>query len=404
MDVGALAVVTAALFAWGVLSRRIQRADMTAPIVFLALGALLAGIDVVHGPTAVPSVKMLVELTLVLVLFSDAARVSVPGLRRDSGPVLRLLAIGLPATVLIGWGLAKLLFPGFDWWWALLVGAALAPTDAALGVPVVTNPAVPERIRRLITVESGLNDGIATPVVLFALAGAATVEGELDAPTLPQALLELALGALVGVLIGAAGGALLRWARHRRWADDDFVGPAVLSLAVLSYAAALAVDGNGFVAAFCAGAAFGATAGRRGPHELVFLEQASSLMSLVVWLVFGAVVSSVVVSGLGWAAVGYAVLSLTLVRMLPVALSLVGTGMDSRTVAFIGWFGPRGLASLVFALLAIEALGPGADDAVAVIGLTVTLSVLAHGLSSAPLAAAYGRRSAPAGAEGAEIS
>lgn len=200
------------------------------------------------------------------VLFSDAARVRVQDLRADLGQYSRLLGIGLPLTILAGWGLARWLFPELDGWLALLVAAALAPTDAALGVPVVTNPAVPSRIRRLITVESGLNDGVATPVVMFAIAGAAAVEGVEGAAGLGTALAQLAIGAVIGVVIGGAGGALLRLTRRKGWVAEDFAGIAVLALALAAYMVAIVVGGNGFVAAFCGGLAFGATAGRRGPR------------------------------------------------------------------------------------------------------------------------------------------
>jgi NhaP-type Na+/H+ or K+/H+ antiporter len=184
---------------------------------------------------------------------------------------------------------------------------------------------------------------------------------------------------------------LLRRARHREWVAEDFAGIAVLALALAAYAAALAVHGNGFVAAFCGGLAFGAAAGRRGLAELAFTEQAGGLVSLLVWLAFGAIAAPILVDRTDWATVLYAVLSLTVVRMVPVALALLGAGTDRATVLFIGWFGPRGLASLLFALLALEELGTTTDRAVAVIALTVFLSVVAHGISAAPLAARYGR-------------
>ena len=307
------------------------------------------------------------------------------------GQYVRLLGVGLPLTILAGWLLAVWLFPGMGLWLALLVAAALAPTDAALGIPVVTNPAVPSRIRRLITVESGLNDGIATPVVMLAIAGVASAEGLAGAEDIGGALLELAVGAAIGIAVGLAGGWLLRHARRSGWAAEDFTGIAVLALAVLSYVTAVSLHGNGFVAAFCGGLAFGAVAGRRGPTELVFLEQASGLVSLLVWTAFGAVAIPIMVDRVDLTMVLYAVLSLTLVRMVPVALATLGAGLDRNTVLFVGWFGPRGLASLVFALIALEELGAGADNAVAVIGLTVFLSVLAHGLTAAPLATRYGR-------------
>jgi len=194
---------------------------------------------------------------------------------------------------------------------------------------------------------------------------------------------------------------VLRGARHRRWAAEDFAGIAVLALALalVAYAGAVAVEGNGFVAAFCGGMAFGALAGRRGPTELVFLEQTSGLVSLLVWLAFGAIALPIMFANAGLTTVLYAVLSLTLVRMVPVALATLGAGLDRNTVLFVGWFGPRGLASLVFALLALEGLDAGAEEAVSVIAVTVFLSVLAHGLSAAPLAARYGAAAAARGPE-----
>ena len=390
MDVTAVAVVAGTVFVWGVVSARLERADLTAPIVFVAVGAVLAGLGMVDAPSAPEVLRPLVEVTLVWVLFSDASRIRVSDLRHDLGVYVRLLGFGLPLTIVLGWALATWLLPGLGVWLALLVAAALAPTDAALGVPVVTNRAVPARIRRLITVESGLNDGIATPVVVVAIAGAASVEGMHGAGP-GTALLALAIGVVVGVAVGAVGGGLLRWARRRGSAAEEFVGIAVLALALGAYAGALVVGGNGFVAAFCGGLAFASTAGRRGPAEVRFLEQASGLVSLLVWLAFGAVAIPIVLGGVHLAVVLYAVLSLTVVRMLPVALVLLGARLDRATVLFMGWFGPRGLASLVFALLALEELGPGADDAVATIAVTVLLSVLAHGATAAPLAARFGR-------------
>jgi sodium/hydrogen antiporter len=268
VDAAAVLIVVTAVFLWGAVSARLERADLSAPIVFVAVGAVLSAAGLVEATTAPETFKPLVEITLVWVLFSDAARVPVQDLRADAGRYVRLLAFGLPLTVLAGWGLAAWLFPDLGIWLLLLIGAALAPTDAALGVPVVTNPAVPSRVRRLISVESGLNDGIATPVVMVALAGAASAEGLSDAPGLAEALLELAIGAGVGVAAGSGGGGLLRWARHRGWMAEDFAGVAVLALALAAYAAALVAHGNGFVAAFCGGLAFGWGGGPARPHRV----------------------------------------------------------------------------------------------------------------------------------------
>jgi len=399
MSASDLAIVAAVVFAWGTLSARLERFDVTAPIIFV-----LAGLVLTHGPLAVlgyaPSpelVKALAEITLVLVLFSDASRVRLRDLRSDVGLCLRLLGIGLPLTIGLGILLALALFHGMSIWLALLVGAALAPTDAALGAGVMVNPAVPARIRRLLNVESGLNDGIATPVVVVAIAGAATAEHAASVGP-GAAAAELALGVLVGVCIGGAGGYVVHVARRRGWAEAGFAGSAVLALAVCAYACALALHGNGFIAAFIGGLAYGATSGKGGERLVPYVEETGALVSLLVWLAFGAIAVVPAFEGLTWQRVLYAALSLTVIRMVPVALALAGRRLGRAAVAFVGWFGPRGLASVVFALLALEDLGQTAGPAVSVIAFTVLLSVVAHGLTANPLAQRYGPRLAiPAG-------
>jgi NhaP-type Na+/H+ or K+/H+ antiporter len=389
MSASDLAIVAALVFAWGTLSARLERFEVTAPITFVLAGLLLT-----HGPLAplgfAPSpelVKDLAEVTLVLVLFSDASRVGLRDLRADMGRCVRLLGIGLPLTIGLGTLMALALFHGMNIWLALLVGAALAPTDAALGAGMMVNPAVPARIRRLVNVESGLNDGIATPLVLVAVAGAGHAAG--IGPG--EAVAELVLGVLIGAAVGGAGGFLVKAARRRGWAEGGFAGSAILALAVCAYACALALHGNGFIAAFAGGLAFGAIGGRRGKRLVPFVEETGALVSLLVWLAFGAVAVVPAFENLTWQAVVYAVLSLTVIRMAPVAIALAGGRLGRTAVAFVGWFGPRGLASVVFALLALEELGQHvAGPAVTVIALTVLLSVIAHGVTAEPLARRYG--------------
>jgi NhaP-type Na+/H+ or K+/H+ antiporter len=388
---GALALIAAVVFAWGAFSAKLQRADLTAPMVFVGVGVLLAATVDLGGGAA--GVTVLTEVTLAWVLFSDASRVGLRELRTDAAVYVRLLGVALPLTVAAGAAAAWLLLDASWLWYALLIGAALAPTDAALGAVVITHPAVPARIRRILNVESGLNDGIVTPIVLLALAGAAATAGH-DGPSVVAAALQLLGGALIGGTAGAAGGWLLRAAGRRGWTDDSFAGPAVLALALVAYAAAVAGHGNGFVAAFAAGIAFGHVAGRGGPREVFYVEETAGLASLLVWLLFGAFAVPLLYGRVDVALLGYAVLSLTVVRMLPVALSLIGARLGGRTVLFVGWFGPRGLASVVFALLAVEELGERAGPAVAAVVLTVLLSVVAHGLSAGPGAARYGARAA----------
>ena len=376
------------MFAWGVLSGRLERSELTAPIVFVVGGLVLHATVSVAPDVEAETVKLLSEVTLVWVLFSDASRVDLRRLRADAGIYARLLALGLPLTVLLGWLTAAVVLPDLDVWLALLVGAALAPTDAALGAAVMDNPAVPSRTREIVNVESGLNDGIVTPVVLLALAGAAAAAGGHSGGA-PHALLQLLTGAAVGLAIGAAGGSVLLRSVRRSWVDEKFADPAVLALAVLAYAGASAVGGNGFVSAFVAGAAFGSSAGRTERREVRYVEVTAGLASLLVWLLFGAVVVPLVTDSIDWTVVLYALLSLTVLRMAPVALALVGSGLGWRTAVFIGWFGPRGLASVVFAMLAVEELGAPAKSAVTAITVTVLLSVLAHGVTAGPLSARY---------------
>jgi NhaP-type Na+/H+ or K+/H+ antiporter len=396
VTVADLAIIAGLVFAWGTVSARLERFDMTAPIVFTAAGVLLT-----HGPLAplgiTPSsevVKVLAEATLALVLFSDASRVGLHQLRGDLGLCLRLLGIGLPLSIALG-TLAAFIVPGVnDIWLALLIGAALAPTDAALGAGMMVNTVVPARIRRLINVESGLNDGIATPVVLVAIAGAATA-GHTGGTGPGGAVAELALGLLIGIAVGGGGGWLVKVARGRGWVAEGFAGAAVLALALCSYATSDALGGNGFIAAFTGGLAF-AAAGGQAAKLVPFVEETGTLLSLLVWLMFGIVAVVPAMEGLTWQAVAYAVLSLTVIRMLPVAIALTRARLGLPATVFVGWFGPRGLASVVFGLLALEDLaGSAAKPGFPVIGLTVLLSVLAHGLTANPLANRYGPRLTP---------
>jgi NhaP-type Na+/H+ or K+/H+ antiporter len=392
MSTSDLAIVAALIFIWGALSARLERFDVTAPIAFILAGLLLT-----HGPLAplgfAPSpqeVKALAEITLVLVLFCDASRVGLRDLRSDMGLCIRLLAIGLPLTMGLGTLIALPVVGTGNLWLALLVGAALAPTDAALGAGMMVNPTVPVRIRRLINVESGLNDGIATPVVLIALAGLGS-SGHAAGIGPAEAAAELVLGVAIGAVVGGVGGYLVRVASDRGWVAGSFAGSAVLALAICAYACSLALHGNGFIAAFVGGLAYRAAGGERGERMVPFVEESSALVSLLVWLAFGAVVIVSAFDGLTWRDVLYAVLSLTLIRMVPVAVALVGARLGRTTVAFIGWFGPRGLASVVFALLALEEIGERqAGSAITIISFTVLLSVVAHGVTADPLARRYG--------------
>jgi sodium/hydrogen antiporter len=389
VDIAALSLVLAAIFAWGIIAAR--AAAISTPIFFVAMGLVMAeGLKLVDLGPDPHSTKIIAEVTLVWVLFADASRVRLAELREDLGHYVRLLAIGLPLTIGLG-TLTAISVLDVSPWYALLLAAALAPTDAALGSAVMSDRRVPYRVRQTLNVESGLNDGIATPVVTVALAAIAA-EAAVGHEGPAHALLGLLLGALTGVVLGGLGGMLLRAARQREWSSEEFSGPSVLALALLAFVLAVLFDANGFIAAFVAGSAFGAITARGGEKEVYYVEQTCGLASMISWLLFGALAVPDIAADWSWGILLYAVLSLTVIRMLPVAISLLGARMDRSTVFFIGWFGPRGLASIVFALIALEDLqgvpGP-TNEIVATISLTVLLSVLLHGLTAQPLAGRY---------------
>jgi len=390
------ALVALGLVGYALFAQRLERRSITGPIVFVALGLVLgpAGLGILGVSFNSETTLLLTELTLAMLLFADASTVPLRDLRSDLGLPGRLLGIGLPLTMILGTVLAKVLFPDVSWAGAALVACILAPTDAALGLAVVTNKAVPVRIRRGLNVESGLNDGIATPFVTLLLAFVAIEEG--GGGTEVGALAAIGLAVVVAVAVGVLGGWLLVQARVRGWTSGTSEQIAGVGLALLAYAGAVALGGNGFVSAFVGGLTFGAVTRGHDHRAVAFTETVALIGSLVVWTIFGAIFLSVLLNGsLSWAAVGYAVLSLTVIRMLPVAIALVGQGFRPDTLAFIGWFGPRGLAPVVFTLLAVESLhegGAGVAMLLQVTTWTILLSVLLHGLTAGPLGARYGAR------------
>jgi NhaP-type Na+/H+ or K+/H+ antiporter len=389
-----LVVVSACLVLWSVFSARLERVSITAPIAFVVLGFLFANppVSMVHVGIHSSTLLVLAEVTLALLLFADAAAVRHRELRRDAGLPVRLLVVGLPLTIALGIGVALLVFSDLPPAAAAVIATAVAPTDAALGAAVTGNPEVPRRIRRALGVESGLNDGIATPFVLFFIAAAATSEaGRGAAPEAAVALGDVITGVLVGLGAGFGGGLLLALAGRRGWAAQKYRATGVLALALFTYGAAVQLGGNGFIAAFVGGLAFGAVVVRPVRRSsLGFDARAGEMLSLLVWFVFGTLAVTVLGAAMSWRTVVFAVLALTVIRFVPVALSLLGSHLGWWSVAFIGWFGPRGLASVVFGVIASDAL-PGAegDTVVATITLTVLLSVVAHGLTAAPFARRY---------------
>jgi sodium/hydrogen antiporter len=340
------------------------------------------------------TVHSLAEITLALLLFGDASGVPPAAARHDLSLTTRLLAIGLPLSIIAGTAMALLVFPSLPLALAGLIAASLAPTDAALSAGVIADERLPVRVRRVLNVESGLNDGIATPVVTFCIAAAATALGVVgeDFEDGYGALGQLLVGAAVGAAVAFAGGRLLSYAHQRGWMQTGSRQLATLALALLSYLIASEAGGNPFVSAFVGGLVFGWSARADAVEAIELTELGGNLLSLALWFIFGAGFVIPAFENLDARIVIYAVVSLTLVRMVPVALALIGTRQKWATVAFVGWFGPRGLASVVFALLAIEELGgtdPRVIVAVNTIAVTIVFSVVAHGITARPLATRY---------------
>ncbi len=388
-----LLVVAAALFAYACLSRRLATTVVSGPMIFVALGVLLGskGVNLVDFSLSNAAVRTVVEATLVLVLFSDASRIDLDGLRAHLSLPGRLLSIGLPLTVLAGVGVAAVLYPDLGWLELALIAVILAPTDAALGQAVVSDPRLPAWVRQGLNVESGLNDGIAVPI-FTTLTAIAIAESNGTVHTLAVELVkQLGWGVGCGVGVGLAGAWLLLLAHRRGWISPGWIGIAALVVAVMAYASAVALEGSGFIAAFCAGMAFGSLTRGELPDARDFGEQTGQLFEAVTFLIFGGAVLTLALDRPSGLAILYAVLSLTVIRMIPVAVALLGSGSARPTIAFCGWFGPRGLASVLFLVLLIEEVPTLEHLSTVTVAVTwtVTLSVLLHGVTAVPLSNRY---------------
>jgi NhaP-type Na+/H+ or K+/H+ antiporter len=392
MDAWALAATALVLMGYAAISGRLGSTPVTQAMVFVAVG-LLAGnqaLELIEADAAGQFVRHLAEATLALVLFTDAVRVNLHRLRRESLVPARLLGIGLPLTIVAGTVAGLALLPGLDLWTAAALATMLAPTDAALGLPVVSNRRLPSRIRQGLNVESGLNDGVCVPLLIIFLTIAEAEEGAAHVEPLRVILEEIGFGAVAGLAAGALGAWVLRGFAARGWMEGTWKQINAVATPVMAYMVAVALGGSGFIAAFVAGIVFGAIAGGQAEATTHLAEESGELLNAVTFLLFGAVLLGPALGDLDWRLIAYAVLSLTVVRLLPVALAMLGTGMRRVTVGFLGWFGPRGLASIVFVLLLLEESDlPQRSLLLAAVTWTVALSVYAHGLTAWPGANRY---------------
>lgn len=386
-------IIAGFLVGFCMIAQRLSGTVLTAPMVFLGFGVLMADRGILPVAGTEETLHIIAEITLVVLLFLDAAKIDQAALIRRRVWPARMLAVGLPLAFVLGTGLGIVFFPGWPLAAVALAAAILVPTDAALGQPVVDHPAVPERARRALTVESGLNDGMALPLVLLMASLAAATEASGPANGwIAFGIMQVTLGPLAGAAIGLAGGWVLLRAKRSGATAEVYEGIAALALAASAYLSATLIGGNGFIAAFVAGLGFGAVL--RGQCDFVyeFTEGEGKLLSWTAFFLLGAVLVPEAVAHLTLPMAGFIVLSLTLVRPLAVWLSLVGTDASATTRLFFGWFGPRGLATALFALLVVDPLDHDLGETILHLAVNaVWISALVHGLTAAPGARLYAR-------------
>ncbi|SLN74568.1 cation:proton antiporter [Roseisalinus antarcticus] len=385
------------IFVYSLLTKAISKTILTLPIIFMVIGYLCAvPLEMAAEPeTLDEGARLLAEITLVLVLFTDASHVRFMSLRKYVGVPARMLVVGLPLTIGLGMVVAYLLSPESGLAMALLTAAVLTPTDAALGQTVVSSKDVPEHLRQTINVESGLNDGLVLPFVLLgAILASATMEGAHTDGLAMSAMMQILLGPLVGLAIGWCAAKAMDVAQDKDLIAEAAGGVAFLAVAFVAFIGSEIIGGNGFIAAFVAGMVFGNTY-RHEIHFIgEFMEGVGQLLTMFAFLIFGALLLPDGLEHMTWGAVVLALLFLTVVRMLPIFVSLMGTGLALREKLFLGWFGPRGIASILFTLIMMDEFDfPGEEELLACVSMTVFLSIILHGISAAPLSKWIGQAS-----------
>jgi NhaP-type Na+/H+ or K+/H+ antiporter len=383
-----IAAFIAIVFLYSLVSQRLERTIITAPILFTTAGVLMAVSPEVLNELALDrkSLLLVAELGLVMTLFTDASRVAPRMLKGHPNLPVRLLSTGMLLTIALGALCAMVVLRNITWWEAGILAAILAPTDAGLGQMIVNSKHVPQRIRQALNVEAGLNDGLAVPFMMFFIALAVAQEESAGGSVLTRFLAEqIGYGTLVGLGVGLAGGWLLGLARRKEWMAEPLAQLGVVALPLACVLASEAIGASMFIAAFVAGLAAQAGFSEVGKHSVEFTEEWGQLFNYFVFFLFGLLVTRFW-AGFTVAIVAYGVLSLTLIRMVPVAIALRGTGLGRPTILFMGWFGPRGLASIVLGLVYLEGETnlPGESTIKLAVAATVLLSIFLHGLTALP--------------------
>lgn len=384
-----IAIIALLILAYSIFAEKIETYPISGPIIFLFVGIITGplGLNLLSGGVEKAGYKFLAELALALVLFTDASKTDFKVLKSSIGLPARLLLIGLPLTIIFGIVTGKFFFPELTWLELGLLATVLAPTDAALGEPVVNNKAVPAKIRSTLNVESGLNDGIAVPIVLLLLALYTAQNSEVtNTDAVLLFLKEIGIGALVGLGISYSASLLIKLSLKRHWLEESWRPMLMITISISCFALAQSIHGSGFIAAYIGGLLFGKLCHSEKLQFQKAAEGTGKILSLLVWIIFGAIVISENISYFSWEIVIYSILSLTVIRMIPVMLSLFRSGLSLHESLFTAWFGPRGLASIVFVIIVMNAHIEHVATFALTAVCTIFLSVLAHGFTASPMA------------------
>jgi len=383
-----LAILAIFVFLYSLIAGRIDRSVLSGPIIFVTAGFIMGPMVLgwFSGDETRADLRMLADLTLAVILFSDAANSDLSILKRGFGIPTRMLLLGLPGSIALGFGLALVMFDVLTVFEAAMLATMLAATDAALGKAVISNTSVPARLREGLNVESGLNDGLCVPILFVFVALELSTEVGVEEGLVMKLLTEeLGIGLLVGLGMAAMGTWLLRTCSKLGWVTEVWVQVTVVALAVSCFALAQSLHGSGYIAAFTGGMFFGYLAKDKTHKLLLGAEGIGETLALLTWLLFGYAVIGQVFDQFTWQVFVYAMLSLTVVRMLPIFLSLTGSGEAAYSRLFLGWFGPRGLASIVFAIIVLDKGIPGGEYIALVVTCTVFVSLVLHGVTANPL-------------------
>ena len=387
-------------FLYSIIAGRTERSVFSGPVIFVFSGVVMGPLVLgwFQGEAVRSQLRVLADLTLVLILFSDAANVDLSVLKTRIKVPSRMLLIGLPGVIALGFLLALALFDVLTFFEAAILGTILAATDAALGKAVISDTRLPSWVRVGLNSESGLNDGLCVPFLFIFIALELNSIGLSENPVEPlrMVLQEVGIGLVAGLGLTLAGGMLLRLCLKWGWVTEVWTQVTVPALALACFSFAQGLHGSGYIAAFCGGLLFGNLLGETKHQFVVAAEGVGETLAMLTWLLFGSAVVASVIGLVTWEVVIYAVLSLTIVRVLPIFLSLAGTGATVRERLFLGWFGPRGLASIVFAIIVLDSDLPGGSFIALVVVVTVFFSLIAHGFTARPMTVWVAKQQPPA--------